>query len=271
MTEPLAFSAAIPVQSYNITGVRIDDLTRDDVLQAVETFIADGTLHRLVTPNVALILHAHADEIYRHVLNSAALSIPDGMWLKYGARLLGIRLRENVAGRLLVRPLCELCAKKGWKVYVLASAPGIAPIAAERLIRDYPGLQIVAARSPSFQFTNSPEEIQDVLAEMNRLAPDLLFVGIGSPKGERWIYEHRDRLPVKVAIGVGYAFDVIAGKVAEAPAWMTRTGFEWLFRLMQEPKRLWRRYLLYGPRFFYLLLRQRFKGISPDWLPPSKG
>ncbi len=269
MTDAPAFRAAIPVRSYNITGVRIDDLTRDDVLRAAETFVADGKLHRLVTPNIALILHAHDDEIYRTVLNSSALSIPDGMWLNYGARLLGVRLRENVAGRLLVRPLCELCAKKGWKVYILASAHGIAPIAAERLTRDYPGLQIVAARSPSFQFTQSPEEINEVLEEMHRLAPDILFVGLGSPKGERWIYDFRDQLPVKVAIGVGYAFDVIAGKVAEAPRWMTRTGFEWLFRLMQEPRRLWRRYLLHGPRFFYLLFQQRIKGISADW-PESK-
>ncbi|MFH1011387.1 MAG: WecB/TagA/CpsF family glycosyltransferase [bacterium] len=265
MTEAQASGAAIPVQSYNITGVRIDDLTREDVLRAVEAFVADGRLHRLVTPNVALILHAHRDEIYRTVLNSAALSIPDGMWLNYGARLLGIRLRENVAGRLLVRPLCELCAKKGWRVYILASAPGIAPMAAARLMRDYPGLQIVAARSPSFQFVQSPDEINEVLEEMRRLAPDLLFVGLGSPKGERWIYDYRDRLPVKVAIGVGYAFDVIAGKVAEAPRWMTHTGFEWLFRLLQEPRRLWRRYLLDGPRFFYLLLEQKFKRIPANW------
>ncbi|MBM3324432.1 MAG: glycosyltransferase, partial [Calditrichaeota bacterium] len=137
MSEKPAFQAAIPVRSYNITGVRIDDLTRDDVLQAVEKFIAAGRLHRLVTPNVALILHAHRDEVYRTVLNSAALSIPDGMWLKYGAHLLGIRLRENVAGRLLVRPMCELCSQRGWKVYILASAPGVAPMAAERLMHDY--------------------------------------------------------------------------------------------------------------------------------------
>jgi len=253
------------LKSYNIAGVRIDDLTSEETLAAVEVFIAEGGLHRLVTPNVELIMIARQDEAYRQILNTAALSIPDGMWLKNGARLLGVRLRENVTGRLLVRPLCQLCAKKSWKVYVLASAPGIAPIAAERLMKDYPGLEIVKARSPSFQFVQSNDEIEDVVSEMNSLAPDVLFVGLGSPKGERWIYDYRDRLPVKIAIGVGYAFDVIAGKTPEPPGWMARLGFEWLFRLLNDPKRLWRRYLVRDPKFFYLLMRQKLKGISSDW------
>lgn len=256
-----------PVRSYNITGVKIDDLTQAEVLQAVEAFMAEGGLHRLVTPNIDHLLHAHEDESYRTIVNTAALSIPDGMWLIYAARFLGVRLRENVTGRLLVRPLCELCARKGWKVYILASAAGIAPIAAKRLVRDYPGLQIVAARSPSFQFIKNPEEIDEVLSEMDRLAPDLLFVGLGAPKSERWVYNYRDQLPVKVAIGVGYAFDVIAGKIQEAPRWMTRIGFEWLFRLKNEPKRLWRRYLIRDPKAFRLILRQKLRGISTDWPP----
>lgn len=254
-----------PPKAFAIAGVRIDDVTTSDVLACVEQFVQAGGLHRLVTPNVDLVLHARADERYRRVLNSSALSIPDGMGLLRGARLLGVKFRENVTGRLLVRPLCELAAKKGWKIYILASANGIAPIAAAKLVQDYPGLQIVGARSPSFSFFRDPSEIEDVLRDINAQAPDLLFVGLGSPRGEQWIFDYADRLPVKVAIGVGYAFDVIAGKIRECPRWMTRHGVEWAYRLAKEPKRLWRRYLVRDPQFFIHVLRQRFSGQTTAW------
>lgn len=267
MSNTATLLDSVRFRSYNVTGLRIDDVTRAEVLRAVESFVAEGGFHHLVVPNIDCLLHAHEDETYRAIVNTAALSIPDGMWLKRGLRLLGVRLRENVTGRLLVRPLCKLSAEKGWKVYILASAPGIAPIAAQHLVRDYPGLQIVAARSPSFQFVNDREETDDILTEMNRLAPDLLFIGVGAPKSDLWVHNFRDRIPAKVAIGVGYAFDVIAGKTAEAPRWMTHTGFEWLFRMMQEPKRLCRRYLARDPKAFHLILGQRLRGISTEWPP----
>jgi N-acetylglucosaminyldiphosphoundecaprenol N-acetyl-beta-D-mannosaminyltransferase len=265
MTKTAPTAALPPLRSYNIAGVRVDDLTRDLALTYVESFMSGTTLHRLVTPNADFVIHAHEDETFRHILNTSSLCIPDGMGIMRGARMLGVKIKENVTGRLLVRPLCELAAKRGWKVYILASAPGIAPIAAEKLMRDYPGLQIVGARGPSFQFVKDPAEIEDVLAEMERVQPDLLFLGIGAPKSERWIYDYRDRIPAKVAIGVGYAFDIIAGKIAECPGWITRIGFEWLYRTLKEPKRLWKRYFVRDPRFFVMVIKQRFSGPGVHW------
>lgn len=255
------------MRSYSIAGIRIDDLTTDEVLEHVRRFMQEGGLHRLVTPNVDLLLHALEDDRYREVLNTAALSIPDGMQLIRGARILGVKLRENVTGRLLVKPLCHLAAREGWRVYILASANGIAPVAAQILMREIPGLQIVGARSPSFSFFRDRAEIESVLQDIAESRPDLLFVGLGSPRGEQWIFDYAGRLPAKVAIGVGYAFDVIAGKIKECPRWMTRHGIEWAYRLAKEPKRLWRRYLIRDPQFFVHVLRQKFSGQSTTWPP----
>jgi N-acetylglucosaminyldiphosphoundecaprenol N-acetyl-beta-D-mannosaminyltransferase len=265
MTDLRTDKALPELTSYNIAGVRVDDLTRDLALRYIECFMTGQTLHRMVTPNADFVIHASEDESFRTILNTASLCIPDGMGIMRGAQMLGVKLKENVTGRLLVRPLCELAARRGWKVYILASAPGIAPIAAAQLMRDYPGLQIVGARGPSFQFVNDPAEIEDVLSEMNRVKPDLLFLGIGAPKSERWIYDYRDRIPAKAAIGVGYAFDIIAGKIAECPAWMTRIGMEWFYRTLREPRRLWKRYFVRDPRFFYMVIKQRFSGSTVRW------
>ncbi|RQV99237.1 glycosyltransferase [bacterium] len=251
--------------SYNIVGVRVDDVTRGEILEAIEHFMAAPGMHHIVTPNIDHILHAQKDEEFRDIVNVSALSVPDGKWLVRGSRLAGVHFREGVAGRLLVDPMCELAAKRGWSIYILASVNDIAKVAGEKLQEKYPGLKVAGTRSPSMQFGKDEAETEDILRELDTLKPDILFLGVGAPKSEKWIYKYRDRLPSRVAIGVGYAFDVIAGRVRECPAWMTRTGMEWSYRLLVEPKRLWKRYLVRDPQFFGLILRQRFSSASNLW------
>jgi N-acetylglucosaminyldiphosphoundecaprenol N-acetyl-beta-D-mannosaminyltransferase len=255
----------MPIQSYNIVGVRVDDVTREETLEQIEKFMSEPGLHQIVTPNIDHILHAQSDEEFRVLVNQSALSVPDGKWLMRGSRLAGIRLREGVTGRLLVEPMCERAAKEGWSIYILASVNDVAHIAGERLREKYPGLKVAGTRSPSMQFGKNEAETASILWELNELKPDILFLGVGAPKSEKWIYRFRDRLPSRVAIGVGYAFDVIAGRISECPAWMTRTGMEWAYRLLVEPKRLWKRYLVRDPKFFALILRQRFSSKSNQW------
>ena len=257
------------LRSFNIAGVRIDDVTQDDVLRAVERFVAEDGLHRLVTPNVDHILHAQRDKQFREAVNTSALSLPDGKWLQRGARLLGIRIREGIAGRLLVDPMCELAARSGWSVYILASVGNIAERAAETLKTKYSELNVVKARSPSMQFGVNKAETEELLTELAELRPDLLFLGVGAPKSEKWLYEYRDRIPARVAIGVGYAFDILAGQIRECPRWITAAGMEWAYRLLKEPRRLWRRYLVRDPQFFGLLLKQRMAGASTAWPPET--
>ncbi|HEY3294516.1 MAG TPA: WecB/TagA/CpsF family glycosyltransferase [bacterium] len=252
--------------AFNIAGVRVDDVTRDDVLAAVERFVADDGLHRIVTPNVDHILHAQRDRMFKQAVNSAALSIPDGKWLQRGARLLGVNIREGIAGRLLVEPMCELAARHGWSVYILASIGNIAERAADTLRKRYPGLKIIMARSPSMRFGQDAAETAELLRELNALRPDILFLGLGAPKSEKWLYEHREQIPARVAIGVGYAFDILAGRIAECPRWITAAGMEWAYRLLKEPRRLWKRYLVRDPQFFGLLIKQRLSGGSTKWV-----
>lgn len=251
--------SAFQPQSHWIAGVRVDDVTSREALDAIEEFVGESGLHRVVTPNVDHIMNARHSAGFRDALNSAALSLPDGKWIVRGARILGIHFRESTAGRLLVEPMMEMAAKHGWKVFILASKGDIAQRAAEILQSRYAGLKIVGAHSPSMRFGQDPGETEQILAMLERTAPDLLFLGMGAPKSEIWMRQYEHRITAKVAIGVGYAFDVIAGTVVECPAWMTKTGFEWAYRLCREPKRLWKRYLVRDPQFFLLMLRERFR------------
>lgn len=252
-------------KSYRVLGLRVDDVTQSETLEHIEKFMGEANLHRIVTPNVDHVVVAQDDEEFRELVNTSSLSIPDGKWLVRGSRLVGIRLREGVAGRLLVEPICAMAAQRGWSVYILASVGDVARDAGERLIRKYPGLHVVGTRAPSMRFGLDDSETESILRELEDLRPDILFLGVGAPKSEKWIYRNRERLTSRVAIAVGYAFDVIAGRVTECPRWMTKTGTEWLYRLVIEPKRLWRRYLLRDPRFFYMLIRQRLGGKSNHW------
>lgn len=255
----------MPVKSYNIVGVRVDDVTREETLELFEKFMTEPQLHQIVTPNIDHIIHAQSDEEFRNLVNNSALSIPDGKWLMRGSRLAGIFLREGVSGRELVDPFCKRAAQHGWSIYILASINDVAHVAGQKLQEKYPGLKVVGTRSPSMQFGKDEHETESILKELDELKPDILFLGMGAPKSEKWIYRHRDRLTSRVAIGVGYAFDVIAGRISEAPRWMTRTGMEWAYRLLVEPKRLWKRYLIRDPKFFALILRQRFSSKSNEW------
>lgn len=254
--------------SFNVCGVRVDNVTFASVLSSVEHFVREGGLHLIVTPNVDYIVTAQRDHQFLQALNASALSIPDGTWLQRGARLVGIPIRESIGGRLLVEPLCQMAAQNGWSVSIIASVGDVAVRAAENLGRKYDGLNVVMARSPSMRFGRDSAETELLLSELQRLRPDLLFLGVGAPKGERWLHENRARIPVRVAIGVGYAFDVIAGRITECPPWISRAGMEWAYRLAKEPKRLSRRYLVRDPRFLGLLIRQKLRRESSMWPHP---
>ena len=252
-------------KSYNIGGVRVDDVTCQEALAIIEQFMGEPFMHHIVTPNIDHVMNAQSDPEFCSLIGHSALSVPDGQWLRRGSRLAGIHLREGVAGRQLVEPLCKLAAKRDWSIYILASVGDVAQIAGERLQKDYPSLRVVGTRSPSMQFGSDESESESILAEINQLKPDILFLGLGSPKSEKWIAKFQDRLPSRVALHVGYAFDVLAGGIRECPIWMTRMGMEWAHRLSLEPKRLWRRYLIQDPQFFPLILRQRFSSRPNQW------
>ena len=239
----------------NILGVEFDNVTRAHALAWMERAIDERLPPRMIcTPNADHLLLIRKDVEFRHVLRNADLVVADGMGIVYASRILGRPLSENVGGRLLLPDFARRAATKGYVLFLLGGHDQAqATAAAERLRRDCPGLS-VRAWAPPFreQFTEADtQQMLDVIAESRA---DALFVGLGTPKQECWIAQNLHRLNASVVVGVGAAVDILSGRVSESPAWMTRVGLEWLFKMWQEPRRMWRRYLLGIPHFLVLVL-----------------
>jgi N-acetylglucosaminyldiphosphoundecaprenol N-acetyl-beta-D-mannosaminyltransferase len=238
-----------PHSSLYVLGVRVDDMTTDEMLTLVEQFIAERAPHQLCTVNPEFIMAAQQDETFRQVINHAAVCLPDGIGVLWAARRLEHPLRERVAGSDMVEQIAARAARAGWRIYFLGAAPGVADKAAAILQSRYPGLVVAGT------FAGSPAlDEQDALVERIRSTqPDVLFVAFGAPAQDVWIARNQPRLQAPIAVGVGGAFDFIAGVSRRAPMWVQRLGLEWLHRLYCEPWR-WRRQLAL-PRFAWRVLR----------------
>ncbi len=237
------------IASVDLLGVRIDNVTIDEVLECIDRFLNESELQLICTPNADHVVKAWHDAEFRSIINQSSLAIPDGMAVIYGSRLLGTPLQGNVAGRLLVPRLCERISRTGHRIFFFGAGPGVAQEAADQLTAQYPGLIVAGTFSPSYGFEADPIENARALAMINACNPDILLVALGAPKQEKWMAANRDLIGARVAIGVGGTFDIIAGRVREAPRVATRFGFEWLFRMVQEPRRLARRYLIDDQQF----------------------
>jgi N-acetylglucosaminyldiphosphoundecaprenol N-acetyl-beta-D-mannosaminyltransferase len=185
-------------------------------------------------------------------VNCADLVTPDGMPVVWLGRLLGHRNVRRVYGPDLMRKVCEISALKGFRNYFYGSTQDTLNRLKARLSEAYPGLVVSGLHAPPFRKA-SEEEDRSMMEEINNSNPDIVWVGLGSPKQDLWMHEHRERLNAPVMIGVGAAFDFLAGTKPQAPAWMRKSGLEWLFRLIHEPKRLWRRYLVDNLLFIYYI------------------
>ena len=250
-------STAIP--EVTILGVRLHNVDTAETLAIIDAFIKEGGPHQVCTPNVDFIVQAQKDSEFLRILNQASLSIPDGMGVVYASRFLGTPLKENVKGRVLVIHLCRQAAQLEHSVFFLGGAPGVADQAAQTLSQQFPGLKIAGTLSPSFHIMEDEQENNRVLEELNRCHPDILFVGMGAPKQDKWIAKNLSKTSIPVALGIGCTFDVISGRVKESPRWMTNVGLEWLFRLSREPGRLWKRYLVQDPKFFWKVVVQKIR------------
>jgi N-acetylglucosaminyldiphosphoundecaprenol N-acetyl-beta-D-mannosaminyltransferase len=185
---------------------------------------------------------------------NANLATPDGMPVVWALRLLGQRA-ERVYGPDLMQAVCQRSLAEGWRHYFYGGAEGVPEMLAVALHKKFPGIQVVGTESPPFRSLTVTEEAA-MLQRLNDSGADLVWVGLGSPKQDLWLAEHRAVLTAPVLIAVGAAFDFYAGRVRQAPRWMQRSGLEWLFRLGSEPGRLWRRYLIYNPKFAFKVALQ---------------
>lgn len=205
------------------------------------------------TPNVDHVVTAEDDPVFSAAYSESSLSLADGQALVWAARLLGTPVPEKVSGSDLVWPLMERAASSRWRVYLLGGAPGSAEAAAARLEREL-GLRIVDLDAPRISVEGGPEEAA-IVDRVRRSEAELVLVGLGAPKQERFIHRALPALRPAVALGVGASIDFLAGRVRRAPSWVSSAGLEWLFRLTLEPRRLAHRYLVKDPRFLAVLAR----------------
>jgi N-acetylglucosaminyldiphosphoundecaprenol N-acetyl-beta-D-mannosaminyltransferase len=233
-------------------GVPVDNLSLHETVDRVEEMIRAGGTHQHVVVNADKIVKMQRDPQLREAVLGCDLINADGQPVVWASRILGQPLKERVAGIDLFEALIERCAEKGLRPYLLGAREAIVAKAADVLPSRYPGLELAGWRNGYWDATEEPA----VVAGIRSARPDILFVAISSPKKELFLNRWKAELKVPFVMGVGGTFDVVAGLTRRAPRWMQRYGFEWLFRLGQEPRRLWRRYLVEDMAFFRLLWRE---------------
>ncbi len=254
-----------------ILGVRIDKVDMAETVAKVEQFIAARTPLRIIyTPNLDFLAKMRTDREFREIVNSADLSVSDGMGLVYAAKIRGDPVPGLVGGRRLFEQLCAVAADRGYKIFLMGAGPGVVQQASVVLQHRFPAIKIAGVFTPPyFSEAGGPEGIRMIEA-VNRSGADILFIGLGSPKQERWIYYYRKQLQVPVVIGVGASFDLMAGRITTPPKWVTDAGFEWVYRLAAEPRRLWRRYTVEMVKLAPLLVKA-FLNQRMGTVPMARG
>ncbi len=246
----------------NICGVEIDKYTFDEVVEALTQQTLSGKAPKyVVTPKAQHILTLEKDAHFREIYRKAFLVVPDGVSLLWAAKFLQTPLKGWVNGTDLFERLCAIATEKGLKIFLLGGRPGAAQKARETLQARYPSLKIVGTHCPPYGFETNPAELALINANIKAAAPHILFVGLGAPKQEYWIYANYQELGVPISVGIGVSFELVADMVKRAPVWMQKRGLEWFFRLIVEPRRLWQRYIVGNPHFIWLVLMQRL-GLS---------
>lgn len=247
---------AEPSGRIRIAGVRIDTAGMSRALDRIVEHAASGESSAyVVTPNAHHVVLHQTDAKLRAIYEEALLVVPDGVPLLWAAKLLGKPLSGRVNGTDLFERLCARAAERGLRVYLLGGREGAADAAARRLRARHPALVVCGTDCPPVGFEHDPEANAALVARIAAAKPHLLFVGLGAPKQEYWMYANRVALGVPVSVGIGVSFEFVGGVVRRAPRWMQRAGLEWFFRVVTEPKRLWKRYVFGNARFCGLVVR----------------
>jgi N-acetylglucosaminyldiphosphoundecaprenol N-acetyl-beta-D-mannosaminyltransferase len=233
----------------------------DDALEVIDGWITSGDRQYVCVTGVHGVMESQRDASLRQIHNAAGLVTPDGMPLVWLSRWRGFRNTTRVYGPDLMLAVCERSLAAGYRHFFYGGDEGVSERLVRRLEKRFPGLIVAGTYSPPFR-PMTPEEGEDVVRRINDAKPDIVWVGLSTPKQERWMAEFVNRLTASVLIGVGAAFDFNAGVKRQAPLWMQRSGLEWLFRLASEPRRLGRRYLVNNPSFVWLTLLQSWRAAS---------
>jgi N-acetylglucosaminyldiphosphoundecaprenol N-acetyl-beta-D-mannosaminyltransferase len=252
--NPTRSSLIPPLKTSRLLSIRVDKTNYVDAANRVLTWAIYGQKRYVCVANVHMVMEARSDERFRKIVNKSDLVTPDGMPLVWTMRWLGTKCQTRVYGPTLMYHVCNAAKKYDLPVGFYGSTPEAIDCLVQNLSNRLPSLRIAYAYSPPFRTIRAEEDKAAVL-DINNSGAKILFVGLGCPKQEHWMFNHLGRINA-VMIGVGAAFDFHAGLKKQAPRWMMDFGLEWLFRLCQEPKRLWRRYLCNNPQYLYLVARQ---------------
>lgn len=242
------------IETVKILNVEIDNLSEAEVLEQLKTGV-------VFTPNVDHILLLHNDPDFAEVYEEADYKLCDSKILYFVSRFLGTPIREKISGSDFFPAFCNYHKdNEAIKIFLLGAKEGVA-IQAQEKINAKTGREIVVgAHSPSFGFEKNEQESQEIIEIINKSGANVLAVGVGAPKQEKWIHKYKSQLPnVKIFLAIGATIDFEAGYKQRSPKWMTNSGLEWFHRLISEPKRLWKRYLVGGPLFCWLIIKQKLK------------
>jgi N-acetylglucosaminyldiphosphoundecaprenol N-acetyl-beta-D-mannosaminyltransferase len=268
-------SGSVYVHEYaDVLGVKVSAINMSRAVGAADRWIRAGQPGYLCVTGVHGVMEAQKDYKFREILNCAMMNIPDGMPMSWVGRLQGFDDMDRVFGPDFMSEMCDLSLQRGFRHFLYGGQPGVAEKLKEALEKKFPGLQVVGTYTPPFRDLNTTEE-GAVLAQLRNSRPHILWVGMSTPKQERFMAQYVDRLHVPLLVGVGAAFDYHTGLIRDCSPWIKRAGLQWLHRLAQDPRRLWRRYLRNNPAFVWnialqLLKLRRYPLISAMLTPEEK-
>jgi N-acetylglucosaminyldiphosphoundecaprenol N-acetyl-beta-D-mannosaminyltransferase len=252
---------AVAVRRFDVLGVHLSAVDMDGALAEITRWIDEAHRHYVCVTGVHGVMEAQRDDALRLIHNRSGLTTPDGMPMVWAGRYAGFSDVKRVYGPDLMLALSERAAQRGWSCYLYGGKEGVADLTAAHLTTAFPGLTVAGTFSPPFRQLTEVEDAA-IVDRINASKADIVWVGLSTPKQERWMADHLHKLTAPVLIGVGAAFDIHAGAVRQAPLWMQRSGLEWLFRMGTEPRRLAGRYLTNNPRFVMRVLRSRPRPLT---------
>lgn len=251
----------IIVNKISLMGLDIDNVSLEEAILEIDNLINNKKSSYVVTPNVDHVVQLQKDDLFKKIYMNADLVLTDGMPLVWASKILKKPIKEKVSGSDLFLPLCQHAANKGYKVFFLGGLEGVAQKAADIIIQKYPGFKICGVYSPPFGFENDKSENQKIINMINQADPQILFVGVGAPKQEKWIYKNKNKYKQLVSLAIGASFDFVAGTVKRAPVCLQRAGLEWLYRFIKEPRRLFKRYFIDDARFLVIFAKEFVKSL----------
>ena len=247
----------MPLNRMKFMNTYLDNVTRDEAIAHIEQCIAECRIGHVITPNVDQIVRIEKDPYFKEICGHAELLLADGNPLLWIAKWYGTPIREKISGSDLVPALCEIAAQKGYSVFLLGAAPGVAQKAADRLRQELPDIRIAGVYSPPLGFEKDEAEMEKINRMLLDSHADMLFVGMGVPKQDIFIYENMEKYRIPMSFSIGGTIDFMAGEQQRAPKWMSEHGLEWFYRFLHSPRRMFRRYFVDDAKIIPLALKYK--------------